>query len=94
MDNRFCYNNQVGVVATFSELVNTDFEGTTNALCWNRSLDGDFKEIVTKLQLKENITEISIEDLLALQLSEKGVLPEKLYSMIAIINRFRSIAFS
>lgn len=72
MDNRFCYNNQVGVVSTFSELVNTDFQGNMNALCWNRSLDGDFKEIVTKLQLKENITEISIEDLLALQLSEKG----------------------
>ncbi|MDV3797529.1 DUF1826 domain-containing protein [Elizabethkingia anophelis] len=72
MNNRSSDNDQVGIVATFSELVNTDFEGTTNALCWNRSLDGDFKEIVTKLQLKENITEISIEDLLALQLSEKG----------------------
>ncbi len=33
---------------------------------------GDFKEIVAKLQLKENITEISIEDLLALPLSEQG----------------------
>lgn len=33
---------------------------------------GDFKEIVEKLQLKENITEISIEDLLALPLSEQG----------------------
>ncbi|MCT3897344.1 DUF1826 domain-containing protein [Elizabethkingia anophelis] len=72
MDNRFSDNNQVGVVATFSELVNTDFEGTTNALCWNRNLDGDFEEIVSKLQLKENITEISVDDLLALQLSEKG----------------------
>ncbi|MCP1250834.1 DUF1826 domain-containing protein [Elizabethkingia sp. S0634] len=72
MDNRFSDNNQVGVVSTFSELVNTDFQGHTNALCWNRNLDGDFKEIVTQLQLKENITEVSIEDLLALQLSEKG----------------------
>ena len=72
MDNRFSDNNQVGVVATFSELVNTYFQGHTNALCWHRNLDGDFKEIVTQLQLKENITEVSIEDLLALQLSEKG----------------------
>ncbi|MDX8570448.1 DUF1826 domain-containing protein [Elizabethkingia sp. HX QKY] len=72
MDNRFSDNNQVGVVSTFSELVNTDFQGHTNALCWHRNLDGDFKEIVTQLQLKENITEVSIEDLLALQLSEKG----------------------
>ncbi|MCL1678802.1 DUF1826 domain-containing protein [Elizabethkingia miricola] len=72
MDNRFSDNNQVGVVSTFSELANTDFQGHTNALCWYRNLDGDFKEIVTQLQLKENITEVSIEDLLALQLSEKG----------------------
>lgn len=82
MDNRFSDNNQVGVVSTFAELVNTDFQGNMNALCWNRSLEGDFEEIVSKLQLKENITEVSVDDLLALQLSEKGVLPEKLYSMI------------
>lgn len=72
MNNRFSDNNQVGIVATFSELVNTDFQGNTNTLCWHRNLDGDFKEIVTQLQLKENITEVSIEDLLALQLSGKG----------------------
>ncbi|EPH39086.1 hypothetical protein L291_0031 [Acinetobacter guillouiae MSP4-18] len=35
---------------------------------------GDFKEIVSKLELKENIIEVSTEDLLALQLSEKGIL--------------------
>ena len=62
----------MGKVATFSELVNTDFVGETNALCWYRNLEGDFKEIVGKLQLKENITEVDTEELLALQLSEKG----------------------
>ncbi|AQW93081.1 DUF1826 domain-containing protein [Elizabethkingia anophelis] len=72
MDNRFSDNNQVGVVSTFAELMNTDFQGNTNALCWHRNLDGYFEEIVSKLQLKENITEISVDDLLALQLSEKG----------------------
>ncbi|MCT4298208.1 DUF1826 domain-containing protein [Elizabethkingia anophelis] len=72
MDNRFSDNNQVGVVSTFAELMDTDFQGNINALCWNRNLDGDFEEIVSKLQLKENITEISVDDLLALQLSEKG----------------------
>ena len=41
-------------------------------MCWYRNLAGDFKEIVTKLELKENITEVSVEDLLALQLSEQG----------------------
>ena len=47
MDNRFSDNNQVGVVSTFAELVNTDFQGNMNALCWNRSLEGDFEEIVS-----------------------------------------------
>ncbi|MFB9080686.1 DUF1826 domain-containing protein [Flavobacterium procerum] len=72
MSNIFFGNSQIGVVSTFSELVNTDFRGETNALCWCRNLDGDFNEIVKKLCLKENITEVYPEDLLALQLSEKG----------------------
>lgn len=72
MNNTFSDNQQIGVVSSFSELVNTHFQGAMNAICWYRSLDGDFKEIVSQLQLKENVTEVSIDDLLALQLSEKG----------------------
>lgn len=72
MNNTFSDNEQIEVVSTFSELVNTPFQGTMNAICWNRNLMGDFREIVSKLQLKENVTEVFIEDLLALQLSEKG----------------------
>lgn len=72
MTNTFSENSQIGTVTTFSELMHTDFKGEINALCWYRNLDGDFKEIVTKLSLKENITEVTAEDLLALQLSEKG----------------------
>ncbi|MBB4802610.1 hypothetical protein HNP37_002685 [Flavobacterium nitrogenifigens] len=72
MSNKFSDNNQIGVISTFSELVQTDFKGEMNALCWYRNLDGNFKEIVEKLSLKENITEVFPEDLIALQLSEKG----------------------
>lgn len=72
MNDTFSDNDQVGVVSTFSELIHTNFQGEINAMCWYRNLNGDFKEIVSKLQLKENITEISAEDLLALPLSEKG----------------------
>ncbi|ABO11688.2 Uncharacterised protein [Acinetobacter baumannii ATCC 17978] len=72
MTNTFSDHKQVEVVSTFAELVNTHFQGNKNAICWYRNLVGDFKEIVNKLQLKENITEVSVEDLLALQLSEKG----------------------
>jgi len=72
MGNTFSDSSQIGTVATFSELVHTDFKGELNALCWYRNLDGDFNEIASKLSLKENITEVYPEDLIALQLSEKG----------------------
>ncbi|WP_281637959.1 DUF1826 domain-containing protein [Flavobacterium marginilacus] len=72
MNNTFSNSSQIGIANTFSELVNTDFKGEMNALCWFRELEGDFKEIAEKLQLKENITAVSSEDLLALQLSDQG----------------------
>lgn len=72
MSNTFSASNQVGIVSTFSDLVHTHFKDKMNALCWLRNLDADFNEIVAKLSLKENITEVSSEDLIALQLSEKG----------------------
>lgn len=78
MSNTFSDNNQIGIVATFSELIHTAFKGETNALCWYRNLEGDFAEIVNQLQLKENITEVHPEDLLALQLSEKGNLAREI----------------
>ena len=71
-------NNQIKVVSSFSELVNLNFQGELNAICWYRNLVGDFKEIVAKLELKENITEVSIEDLLALQLSEEANLARQI----------------
>jgi hypothetical protein len=78
MCNTFSENDQIGVVSSFSELVNTNFQGTVNAISWYRNLNGDFKEIVSKLQLKENITEVLTEDLLALQLSEKGIMAREI----------------
>lgn len=72
MNNTFSDLKQVGVVSTFFELTNTHFQGEMNAFCWYRNLVGDFKEIVAQLQLKENVTEVSIDDLLALQLSQQG----------------------
>jgi hypothetical protein len=72
MSNPFSDSSQIGLVSSFSELVDTDFKGEMNALCWHRNLEGDFAAIVNQLQLKENVTEVSPKDLLALQLSEKG----------------------
>jgi len=72
MTNTFSSNPQVRVVSTFSELVYSDFLGEANAICWSRNLPSDFKEIVARLDLKGNMTEVSVKDLLALQLSEQG----------------------
>lgn len=72
MKNTFSEYHQVKVVSTFQELINWKFKGDVNAICWHRSLEGDFKEIASKLQLKENITTIAIEELLALSLTHKG----------------------
>lgn len=72
MNLTFSESKHIGIVASFSELIATDFEGVKNALCWYRNLEGDFKEIVRKLQLKENITEVTSQDLMELQLSPNG----------------------
>lgn len=78
MKNTFSDHKQISVVSSFSELVSSNFQGDRNAICWYRNLNGDFQEIVKKLQLKENITEISVDDLLALQLSEYGRLAREI----------------
>lgn len=72
MSSKFSNSNQVKLVSTVDELVDTEFRGEMNAVCWQRNLPGDFKEIVTKLQLKESVTAISIDELLALSLSLEG----------------------
>ncbi len=68
-----------GLVSSFSELVSFRFQGDINAVCWQRDLaKADFEEIVSKLSLEENITEIFIGDLQQLDLSEKGNLAREI----------------
>ena len=69
---------QTCMVADFSELVRTNFKGAMNAICWQRDLPGDFQEIMAKLELDENITEISTADLDALQLTDQGKVARKI----------------
>lgn len=78
MTDTFSGNTQIRVVSTFSKLIDSHFNGDMNALCWYRHLPGDFKEIVNKLELTDNITEVSIEDLLVLQLSKQGHLAREI----------------
>jgi deoxyhypusine synthase len=65
-------NNQIQLVATFKDLVDTSFGGNINALCWQRLLEGDFFEIIEKIKPRENITYIEPDELIALELSEQG----------------------
>lgn len=78
MTHTFSDHPQIHLVSSFDELINTAFQGDTNAMCWHRNLAGDFKEIVSKLELKENITEVSEQDLSALALTEQGELAREI----------------
>lgn len=78
MSETFSDHHQTKTVSTFSELVDTEFRGDNNAICWQRNLVGDFGEIVSKLELKNNITEVSVEDLENLTLTDNGSLAREI----------------
>jgi len=72
MPSSYVQTNQIQLTNNFQELVSTPFHGEMNAICWNRKLEGDFSEIVNKIEGEENIIVISKEDLIQLNLSEAG----------------------
>ena len=59
-------------VHSFSELVSTRFADGVNALCWERSLPGDFAEVVDRLGTGEGIVTLEAETLRALPVSAAG----------------------
>jgi hypothetical protein len=66
--------HQIHYVSNFEELVTTPFRGAMNAICWTRTLTGDFAEIVNKVALTDNIAVLEAGQLCALVLSERGQL--------------------
>jgi hypothetical protein len=74
MTDSYQAGEQIYYVRNFQDLVATPFNKEMNAICWSRELKGDFAEIVGKVALNGNITEIEQEELLELQLSEQGQL--------------------
>jgi len=70
--------NQIHAVTNFGELVSKPFSGEMNAMCWSRKLEGDFVEIVNKIEGEENIIVISEEELMQLNLSEAGQLAREI----------------
>ncbi|WP_026977538.1 hypothetical protein [Flavobacterium tegetincola] len=73
MKNSVHLERQIQQVASFEELVSNKFAGTINAMCWDRILEGDFAEIVNKIECNDTIKIIQVEELLDLELSEKGI---------------------
>ena len=59
-------------VHSFDELVSTRFQHGVNALCWQRSLQGDFAEVARSLKVGEGITTLEDEQLLSLDVSPAG----------------------
>jgi hypothetical protein len=47
-------NSRVKVVQSFEELVSTRFGQGINALCWQRTLSGNFEEVVEHVTAREN----------------------------------------
>jgi hypothetical protein len=64
--------NRVKVVKSFHELVTTRFDGDLNALCWHRTLSGNFTEVVAALGVSNGITTLDDARLKALPLTIAG----------------------
>ena len=65
-------SNQIKYFDNSQDLLSTPFQGEVNAMCWDRKLKGDFAEIIDKIELEENITELTVKTLCKLELSELG----------------------
>ncbi len=59
-------------VSSFEELLATPFADGLNALCWERTLAGDFEEVVERLAHGEDIHPVDVPDLRSLGLSAAG----------------------
>lgn len=71
-------SSQILRVANFQDLISTPFNGDINAICWTRTLTGNFSEIIDKVASTENITVIEDDDLRALPLSDSGQLAREI----------------
>jgi hypothetical protein len=64
--------DQILCVTNFDDLVSIPFQGEVNAMCWKRTLVGDFSEIVEKVDFDGTMKELDLEELAALSLSPEG----------------------
>ena len=59
-------------VKSFQELMTTPFANGVNALCWERTLEGDFGEVVNTLKIEDGIVSLDEAQLLARPVSAAG----------------------
>lgn len=78
---------RIKVVRSFQELAATPFADGVNALCWPRTLAGDFGEIVTRLGAGEGIDVVDEDRLRGLVLSPAGRLAAE--AILADLRRLR-----
>jgi len=64
-------------VHSFQELLTTPFQDGVNALCWPRTLVGDFGEVVAQLKPAVGITTLDGKELRKLPLSTAGKMAVK-----------------
>ena len=69
---------RIKAVNSFDELVKTPFADGVNALCWQRSLPGDFREVADRLEEGEGIVTVDASCLAALPLSEAGAMAREI----------------
>lgn len=72
MHDHLLQNPQFSFHNDFKEFAERPFDGKVNARCWLRELEGDFSEIVAKLEVPGNIRVVEPRDLLQLDLSPAG----------------------
>ncbi len=65
---------RVRQVGSFTELLATPFAGDVNALCWERTLPGDYAEVIARLGAGNGIVPLDDERLQTLNLSPAGQL--------------------
>jgi len=65
-------NARVRVVPSFADLVSTPFADGVNALCWPRTLSGDFEEVVAHVTAGDDIATLDDASLRALPLTPAG----------------------
>lgn len=60
------------VVDSFADLLSVPFEGQCNAICWRRSIEGDFEQVVRRLPAGEELATIDEAELAAVPVDAAG----------------------